>query len=143
MKHFPDPGSEAVVRNLADFRYHLRRFLHFSEEAAARFHLPVQQHQLLLQIAGAAPGEITSVAYLAGRLCLRHHTVGELSLRCEAAGLVLRRADPQDRRMTVLELTATGRDMLAALSEDHARELNELGPKLIEALQPFLGGRKK
>ena len=142
MKPSPITSPEAVLHNLADFRYQLRRFLHFSEEAAAQFHLPTQQHQLLLQIAGAAPGEVTSVAYLAGRLCLRHHTVVELAVRCELTGLVIRRANPSDRRMTVLDLTDTGREKLAALAADHARELNVLGPELIRALQPFVGGRK-
>jgi DNA-binding MarR family transcriptional regulator len=143
MKPTENPSAEAVLRNLADFRYQLRRFLHFSEEAATRFHLPSQQHQLLLQIAGAAPGEVTSVAYLANRLCLRHHTVVELAVRCEQAGLVFRRADPLDRRVNVLDLTETGRDMLAALAEDHARELHELGPRLIQALRPFVKTRKR
>jgi hypothetical protein len=33
-----------------------------------------------------------------------------------------------------LKLTPKGRRILDALSEDHARELNELAPQLIEAL---------
>jgi DNA-binding MarR family transcriptional regulator len=136
-----EASQEAVLRNLADLRYQLRRFMHFSEEITAKFHLPPQQYQLSLQIGGAAPGEITSVAYLASRLRMRQQTLVELGVRCELAGLIFRRADPQDRRIGVLELTDTGRYMLAALADHHACELKELSPKLIEALQPFAGDK--
>ena len=37
---------------LADFRYQIRRFLRFSEEAAYTADLEPQQHQLLLTIKG-------------------------------------------------------------------------------------------
>lgn len=124
----------AQVRALAEFRFTLRRFLHFSEEAAARVGLTPQQHQLLLQIAGAPEGTVTAVGYLADRLALKHNSVVELSTRCEEAGLIVRRADPENRRHVVLGLTAAGNRMLRSLSADHARELHELGPELIQAL---------
>lgn len=123
------------IRELAEFRYTLRRFLHFSEEAASRAGLTPQQHQLLLQIAGAPDDAITTVAYLAERLALRHHSVVELGGRCEQAGLVVRKSDPHDRRLAVLQLTRAGHHMLELLSEDHARELNEMGPCLIQSLK--------
>jgi DNA-binding MarR family transcriptional regulator len=126
--------EEVPIQALADFRYILRRFLRFSEEASARAGLAPQQHQLLLQIAGARPEAVTTVGYLAGRLALRHHSVVELSDRCEEAGLLIRRSDRTDRRLVVLALTDAGARILRELSEDHARELNELGPQLIQAL---------
>ena len=124
----------ALLRELAEFRYQLRQFLHFSEEAAARRDLPAQQHQLLLQIAGAAEGVETTVSYVAERLGLRHHSVVELSKRCEDAGLVERRHEVADRRFVVLRVTAEGQRVLRALSEDHARELHDLAPRLMEVL---------
>ena len=123
------------IRALADLRYRLRAFLHFSEEAALRVGLAPQQHQLLLQIAGAPQGTVTAIGYLAERLSLRHNSVVELSKRCEDAGLIVRRADPANRRQVVLQLTAAGKRILHALSADHACELNELGPRLIESLK--------
>jgi DNA-binding MarR family transcriptional regulator len=128
-------ASKSRIRELADFRYALRRFLHFSEESATRVGLTPQQHQLLLQIAGAPAGTVTTVVYLAERLALRHHSVVELIHRCEEAGMVLRKGDPHDRRLVVLELTDAGSHTLQALSHDHATELNELGPVLIESLR--------
>lgn len=120
---------------LAEFRYALRRFLQFSEQAATKVGLHPQQHQLLLQVAGAPEGTIPTVAYIAERLGLRHHSVVELSIRCEGAGLVRRSQDPVDRRCVVLHLTTDGRRLLEKLSGDHARELTELGPQLIASLQ--------
>ncbi len=123
------------MRLLAEFRYALRRFLQFSEQAAVKVGLHPQQHQLLLQVAGAPEGATPTVAYIAERLGLRHHSVVELSTRCEEAGLILRTPDPVDRRCVVLRLTADGRSLLEKLSNDHARELSELGPRLIATLK--------
>jgi DNA-binding MarR family transcriptional regulator len=119
---------------LAEFRHQLRLFLHFSEAAAQKVGLQPQQHQLLLQIAGASQNSTTTVGYAAERLGLRHNTVVELSNRCAEAGLLVRKQSGPDRRCVVLELTPHGRRVLEALSIDHARELNELGPQLVRAL---------
>lgn len=123
------------IAALADFRFTLRKFLHFSEEAALRVGLTPQQHQLMLQIAGAAEDAVTSVGYLAERLALKHNSAVELSKRCEEAGLMVREDDPGNRRHVVLRLTAAGNRMLENLSDDHWRELNELGPQLIRTLK--------
>jgi DNA-binding MarR family transcriptional regulator len=130
--------SVSRIRALAEFRFTLRRFLHFSEEAATRVGLTPQQHQLLLQIAGAPKGTVTAIGYLAERLALRHHSVVELGNRCEEAGLIVRTSDPDNRRHVVLELTAEGSRLLQRLSTDHARELHELGPQLVGALKSFM-----
>jgi DNA-binding MarR family transcriptional regulator len=125
------------IESLAEFRYTLRKFLHFSEEAATQAGLTPQQHQLLLQIAGAPEGTTTTIGYVAERLALRHHSTVELSNRCVDAGLLIRRHDEHDGRVVILELTAAGSRVLHSLSEDHARELDELAPKLIQSLKSF------
>uniref|UniRef100_E6QLP0 Putative Bacterial regulatory protein, MarR n=1 Tax=mine drainage metagenome TaxID=410659 RepID=E6QLP0_9ZZZZ len=127
-------ASDTEICALADFRFTLRKFLHFSEEAATRVGLTAQQHQLMLQIAGASNGTVTTIGYLADRLSLRHNSLVELSNRCEEAGLVARRSDPKNRRNVVLKLTPLGNRILRKLSADHSRELNELGPQLIRTL---------
>src|ERR1700722_1867399 len=123
-----------ILQNLAEFRYELRRFLQFSESCAAEAGLHPQQHQLLLQLAGAPDEVETTVSYAAERLGLRHHTVVELSKRCEEAGLIHRNQDLNDRRRIQLQVTAKGHRILRVLSEDHERELYELGPRLTRAL---------
>ena len=135
VKRLKVEDAERRIQELAEFRFALRRFLHFSEEAATRVGLTPQQHQLLLQIAGAPKGTVTAVGYLAERLALRHHSVVELGNRCEEAGLIVRASDPENRRHVVLKMTAEGNRLLRKLSSDHARELNELGPQLAAALK--------
>jgi DNA-binding MarR family transcriptional regulator len=132
------PISDGKVQALANFRFAIRKFLHFSEEAAIRAGVAPQQHQLMLQISGASPGTVTSIGYMADRLCLRHHSAVELARRCEEAGLITRRRDPTNRRQVVLELLPAGSRILRQLSSEHHRELNELGPRLIRALSDLL-----
>jgi DNA-binding MarR family transcriptional regulator len=122
------------LRTLADFRYSLRQFLLFSEQRAEQAGLQPQQHQLLLQIAGAPEGVETTVSYAAERLGLRHHSVVELCNRCEQAGLLQRLHDATDRRRVKLEVTPEGHRVLRVLSADHERELHELLPSLIQSL---------
>jgi len=120
---------------LAEFRYELRRFLHFSERVALEAGLQPQQHQLLLQIAGAGKGEAVTIAYAAERLGLKHNSTVELVDRSEHEGLLTRTADPGDKRRAILEMSAKGRRLLDRLSTDHAKELKERAPRLIEALE--------
>jgi len=128
-------ASESLVRTLAEFRYELRRFLHFSESAALELGLQPKQHQLLLQVAGAPDGAAVTIAYAAGRLGLKHNSAVELVNRSEREGLLVRLADAGDKRRVVLRATRKGKKVLAQLSGKHARELNELAPRLAQALQ--------
>ncbi|RXS95433.1 MarR family winged helix-turn-helix transcriptional regulator [Silvibacterium dinghuense] len=122
------------IQLLAKFRREIRRFLQFSEQAATAAGLQPQQHQMLLQIAGAPDGTMVTVGHIAEMMGLRHHSVVELSKRCEAAGLVRRTHDAADRRCVLLELTAQGQRALRQLSDVHAQQLRELAPDLIQAL---------
>lgn len=142
MKNYTEtPTTTDQLRLLSEFRYRLRTFLQFSEAAAHRSGLQPQQHQLLLQIAGAPEGAVTTVGYVADRLGLRHNTAVELSKRCEEAGLITRLQDEMDRRCVHLEVTRKGRKILDELSVDHALELNELAPQLIQTLGALSGAR--
>jgi len=133
MKKAPDP--DLLLRTLADFRYELRRFIHFSESAALEVGLQPQQHQLLLQVAGASEGTAVTIAYAAERLGLRHNSTVELVDRSVREGLLTRKTDTEDRRRTILHVTHKGRQVLARLSGEHALELNDLGPRLERALK--------
>ena len=105
---------QETLQTLAEFRFELRQFLQFSERSAEQAGLQPQQHQMLLQVAGAPDGTQVTISYVAQRLGLRHHTAVELSKRCEAAGLVQRVADLSDRRQVLLHLTERGSEDTAA-----------------------------
>src|SRR5580698_6317657 len=103
-------------RSLAEFRYRIRKFLHFSENAARAAGLEPQQHQLLLAVKGfAAEEDGPTVGYLAERLQLRHHTTVEMIDRMEQRAMVCRREGKQDRRRVIISLTKTAEDLLKSL----------------------------
>jgi DNA-binding MarR family transcriptional regulator len=122
------------MERLAEFRYRLRGFLHFSELAATAAGLQPQQHQLLLQIAGAPAGAVPTIAYAAERLGLRHNSVVELANRSEDEGLLERTSDEADARRVLLRVTPRGNRVLHKLAAHHRSELEIMGPALIEVL---------
>jgi len=112
-------------RNLARFRYALRRFLRFSETAAREVGVSPGQYQLLLFVKDfAAPGP--TVADLAERLQIRHQSAVGLIDRCARSGLVRRQRDPDDGRRVRVQLTRNGSRLLARLVLEHYRGLAEL-----------------
>ena len=127
--------SRTLLRSLAHFRFELRSFLLFSEQAAAHAGLQPQQHQLLLQVAGAPEKTAVTIAYAAARLGLKHNSAVELVDRSEREGLLAREEDPKDRRRIQLKVTRKAESILHRLSNEHARELNVLAPGLTAALE--------
>ena len=81
--NFEMEKSDHLLSTLAEFRFELRQFLQFSESASLEAGLQPQQHQLLLQVAGAAEGTAVTIAYAASRLGLKHNSAVELVDRSE------------------------------------------------------------
>jgi DNA-binding MarR family transcriptional regulator len=128
-------NPDLLLKTLADFRFELRCFLHFSENAAVEAGLQPQQHQLLLQVAGALENTSVTIAYAAKRLGLKHNSAVELVDRSVREGLLSRTTDAEDKRRAILHITRKGKLVLDRLAGDHARELNELAPRLTRALK--------
>src|SRR6202011_2570852 len=57
---------------LAEFRFQIRKFLHFSEQAVQEAGLERGQYQLMLAIKGMPAGVRPRVAELAGRMQIQH-----------------------------------------------------------------------
>jgi uncharacterized protein YeaO (DUF488 family)/DNA-binding MarR family transcriptional regulator len=131
--------SDADYTRLLNLRSGLRRFLHWSEEQAEAAGLTPAQHQLLLAIRGKEGEAGPTIGEVADALLLKHHSVVELVHRAEAAGLVRRRQDSEDRRVVHLELSRAGEEALERLSSLHLEELRRLaddfGP-LWEGIEP-------
>jgi DNA-binding MarR family transcriptional regulator len=122
--------TKAEYQLLAAFRYALRRFLRFSEEAARAVGIEPQQHQALLAIKGFPERERLTIGELAERLQVKHHTAVELAGRLVANELAARELDPADRRQVYLTLTSHGEAVLEQLTAAHREELRRLGPEL-------------
>jgi DNA-binding MarR family transcriptional regulator len=115
--------AEDELRNLAWFRYNLRKFLRFSEKAARQCGVTPQQHQLMLGIAGYTGRGTASVSELAEFLQERHNSVVGLVERAAQRGLVRKEHDLNDRRYVLVSLTAQGEQILAKLTELHKEEV--------------------
>jgi DNA-binding MarR family transcriptional regulator len=143
--HNAADGTEDVsppqFRALSDFRYQIRKFLHFSEEAARGLGLEPQQHQLLLAVKGFdGEGHGPTIGYLAERLQVRHHSAVELVDRLESHGLVQRHAAEHDRRQVIVTLSDAAERVLRDLSAQHIAEILHVGPGLVAALQQVIDG---
>jgi DNA-binding MarR family transcriptional regulator len=121
------PSSIAeVIRELAMFRYSLRKFLRFSEKAARQLGVTPQQHQLMLGVAGYTGRGTASISELAEFLQERHHSVVELIERAMQNGLVHKEHDTVDRRVVMVSLTRLGEETLAKLSILHQEEITRV-----------------
>jgi DNA-binding MarR family transcriptional regulator len=110
----------------SEFRYRLRRFLRFGEEAARAAGVTPVQYHLLLHTQAFADRDWASIGELAERLQTQQHGVVALVTRCEEAGLVRRRTSQEDRRLVEVHLTAKGRRCVERLAAQHQAELGEL-----------------
>jgi DNA-binding MarR family transcriptional regulator len=135
--------TAAEYRALAEFRYHLRCFLRFSEKAARAAGLAPQQHQLLLAIRGMVESEAPTIGTLAERLQLHHHSTVELVDRMESRGLVRRARHGGDRRQVRVHLAPRGERLLPRLSLAHRTELRSVGPELLRTLRPLVGSERR
>jgi DNA-binding MarR family transcriptional regulator len=133
--------SQSEYESLAAFRYALRQFLHFSEQAATRSGITPQQHQALLAIKGFPGSARLRVRELAERLQLRHHSTVELVDRMARLKLVAREGSPTDRREVLVRLTDKGEQVLAKLSAAHKEQLRRIGPELSGLLRRLGTGK--
>jgi len=118
--------AKADFEQLSEFRYQMRRFERFSEQAAQGEGITPLQYLLLLHIKGYPQREWATVGELAERLQARHHGVVALVSRCEALGLVERRPSAVDRRQVEVHLLEAGDALLAKLAQMHRAELTSL-----------------
>ncbi|MGO9649074.1 MAG: MarR family winged helix-turn-helix transcriptional regulator [Terriglobales bacterium] len=121
--------------SLAELRYQIRRFLHFSEQVARSAGLEPHQHQLMLALKGLPKGVCPRVRELAERLQIEHHSTVELANRLAVGGYITRQRGSRDRREVLLSLTPKGERVLRELSLHHRAELSTQGPVLIAALK--------
>jgi DNA-binding MarR family transcriptional regulator len=137
------PGAAETIgveqfRKLAEFRFQLRKFLHFSHAAAEQCGVRPQQYQMLQCISGM-PSELDpTIANVAARMLLKHNSAVELVDRTIEQGLLRRSPDPTDHRRILLRVTTQGERILASLAEYHMQELDQAGPELIRALRRVL-----
>ena len=125
-------------RALAEIRYQIRCFLHFSDQIARTAGIESQQHQVMLALKGLPKGKQATISYLAERLQLQHHSMVELIDRLVERDFVQRRRDEVDQRRVIVALTPHGEEVLRELSLSHRNELQAAGPALGQALNALI-----
>jgi DNA-binding MarR family transcriptional regulator len=130
---------DSDYRSLGAFRYEIRKFLAFSEQAARSAGIEPQQHQMLLAIRGLPDGARPTIRAVAERLCVQHHTAVALVDKLEERKLLKRERASEDRREVFLRLTREGESVLRGLSVLHRQQLLDVGPTMVAALQGILG----
>lgn len=136
------PADMASVCALAAFRYHLRKFLRFSEQAAREHGVTPQQHQLMLGIAGYTGRGCATLSELAEFLQERHNSVVGLVERAAQQGLVRKTQAAEDRRKVVVALTRHGESMLSKLTALHQEELLRVQAWLLQPVKATLPHKK-
>jgi len=118
--------TKTDFEQLSEFRYQMRRFERFSEQAAQSEGITPLQYLLLLHIKGYPERDWATVGELAERLQSQHHGVVALVSRCEALDLVRRQVSETDRRQVEVHLEKAGERVLARLAQLHRAELKSL-----------------
>jgi DNA-binding MarR family transcriptional regulator len=118
--------AKADFEQLSEFRYQMRRFERFSEQAAQSEGITPLQYLVLLHVKGYPGREWATIGELAERLQAKHHGIVALVSRCEALGLVKRKPSENDRRQVEVHLQKAGETVLSRLAELHRAELRSL-----------------
>lgn len=130
--------SRPEYKALAEFRYQIRKYLRYMEEAARSYRYHPQQYQLLLAIEGLPDGKTPSIKTLAERMQLNHNSTVELVDRCEKRGLLRRTRESTNRREVTLAATPDGIRMMEDQASASRAELREIGPVLFASLQRLM-----
>ena len=130
---WPDMGqvnqralTKAAFEALSEFRYQMRRFERFSENAVRSHGVTPLQYLILLHIKGYPGRSYATVGELAERLQARPNGVVALISRCEKRSLVCRRSSEQDGRGIEVHLLADGTRLLLKLAALHRAELKSI-----------------
>jgi DNA-binding MarR family transcriptional regulator len=124
----------ADYRALAEFRFQIRRYLAFGEQAIKSAGLQSRQYQLLLALKGLPEGMEPTITNIANRLGIRHHSTVELINRLEKRGFVKRQRSDVHRSFVFILITKEGETVLQKLVASRKADLQVAGPILAKAL---------
>jgi DNA-binding MarR family transcriptional regulator len=142
-----DPEVEGIVDRINGLR---RRFTAMADETLEELGLGLGEWKVLTTLRLGGPPFQRSAGMLAKRTELSSGAMTNRLDRMEGAGLVMRVADPDDRRGVLVELTKEGHRLweeglsaqsanesfvAAALTKDEKRQLNALLRRLMRAFE--------
>lgn len=111
----------------------------FAEKYRAEFGLTIPEWRVLAHL---AQSDAVSVREIHARVDMDKSKVSRAAARLEAAGLIEKRENVEDRRLLDMRLTAKGRDLIArivpiadAFQSDLIRKLDDVSPDFRAGLQ--------
>lgn len=121
--------SENIAR-IRLWRSSVQSFLHGSKAILKRHGVSTRGYHGMLEIWAAHEGQGLSISELADLIHLRHNSaVGVVDKLC-AKNFAVRSRGIEDKRVVRVQLTDQGRMALAALVDDHLKELNKISADL-------------
>jgi len=111
---------------LSNFRFHLARFLRFSETASRAAGITPKQYLMLLHIRGVQGRDWATVGELATRLQSSAHGTAALVNRCVASRLVTKRRNGEDARRVEVHMRRRARKLIERIAARHREELQSL-----------------
>ena len=109
--------KHAYFLGVAEARYVLRKVFRIVEEQAKKFGLDPLAHQALIQVYGS-PEMSLQVNQIANRLDITPAFASSLVRILVDKGLVERRRDDRDQRVTYVAITGTGREVMDSIDEN-------------------------
>jgi DNA-binding MarR family transcriptional regulator len=130
-KQTATPTAESRnISRIRLWRSSVQAFLHGSKAILKQHGVSTRAYHAMLEIWAAPEEQGLSIGMLADLIHLRHNSaVGVADQLCKKGLAVRKRADA-DKRVVYVQLTDEGRMALAALVDDHLRELNKISPDL-------------
>ncbi|HEY1992251.1 MAG TPA: MarR family transcriptional regulator [Gammaproteobacteria bacterium] len=118
------------IARIRVWRSSVQRYLHDSRDILKHHGVTTRAYHAMLEIWAAPEDKGLSIGALADLIHLAHNSaVGVADQLCKK-GLATRKRDPRDRRVVHVLLTDQGRMVLAALVDDHLRELDKISGDL-------------
>jgi len=118
------PESDAIQQAITTIvAWSTRNDVYQETMRRAKCSLPQGTLWLLGRVAKSGPTRLTEIATALG---VDNSTLTPQVQRLERLGLIVRQADPRDRRAALLHVTRSGRAVLARLHRTRAQMFNEI-----------------
>ncbi|HEY3859081.1 MAG TPA: hypothetical protein VGM47_05650 [Gammaproteobacteria bacterium] len=125
--------STTEMQNIARIRLwraSVQNFLHGSKAILKRHGISTRAYHAMLEIWAAPEGGGLSIGPLADLIHIKHNSAVTVADQLCKKGLAVRKRTASDKRVVYVQLTDQGRMVLAAMVDDHLRELNKISANL-------------
>ncbi|HEY4127526.1 MAG TPA: hypothetical protein VGN70_05735 [Gammaproteobacteria bacterium] len=135
--HRSNAKSASESQNIARIRLwrsSVQNFLHGSKSILKKHGVSTRAYHAMLEIWAAPDGSGLSIGPLADLIHVKHNSAVTVADQLCKKGYTVRKRAASDKRVVFVQLTDQGRMVLAALVDDHLRELSKISATLRQVL---------